>query len=109
MIIVVNRSGYNGRRYSKPWIAIVTGWDVGQERPEIKFGAYIGNDRGGVLEIEAEPGDIIRMGQRDLRNSKYTESDWYIVSGDADTLGSLMKTTPAEARKTVREKQQKGA
>jgi hypothetical protein len=58
--------GYNARRYSRPWIARVTAWPVGKQA-ELEFGSFIGDDDGGVVEISARPGDILRWGQRDNR------------------------------------------
>lgn len=87
-------SGYNARRYSKPWIAKVISWEVGKN-PEISFGRFIGDDQdGGEVEIEAEVGDIIRTGQKDLRK-RGDRPDWYVVEEN----GKLKDVTVSEARK----------
>jgi len=84
---------YNWRRFSKPWIAIVTSWPVG-DKPSLSFGGYVGNDEGGEAEILARPGDIVRWGQRDNRGGR-TENEWGIVEPD----GSIREVTQPEARK----------
>lgn len=91
---VSRRHGYyNQRRYSRPWIARITEWPVGG-KPDVEWGRYIGDDGGGETEIEANPGDIIRIGQKDHRGGN-TSADWYIVQPD----GSLSGSDAVEARK----------
>lgn len=85
---------YNDRRYSKPWIAKVISWPVGG-RPNLEFGRYIGNDDGGEVEIMACPGDIIRVGQKDLRQPRRTQNDWFVARDN----GVLEPIEAAEARK----------
>jgi hypothetical protein len=46
------------------------------------------------VEIDAQPGDIVRTGQKDGRGNG-TSADWYIVGAD----GSLAGTDAAGARK----------
>lgn len=41
------------------------------------------------------PGDIIRIGQRDLRQAHKTENDWYVAEKD----GTLREIDQVEARK----------
>lgn len=84
--------GYNGRRYGRPWICKVTAWPVGG-KPEVAWGSYLGTDRGGVVEIDAGAGDIVRIGQKDHRGSN-TSADWYIVQDD----GTLSAVTEAQAK-----------
>jgi len=86
--------GYNDRRYSKPWIALVTAWPVGGN-PELTFGGYTGDDSGGELEISARPGDVLKFGQKDYRNPRHTRSDFGVVEADL----TVREITPAEARK----------
>ena len=92
---------YNAKRYSWPWIAKVTAWPTGQ-RAELAFGEYVGNDQGGVAEIEAEPRDIVRWGQKDYRNPKYTEARWGIVQAD----GSIVECEMRYARARFQEQQE---
>jgi len=68
MRITISWDSFNGRRYSRPWIAKVTAWPVGS-RPAITWGNYLGNDNGGELEIEAQAGDVLRYGQKDGRGN----------------------------------------
>jgi hypothetical protein len=87
---------YNARRMGRPWIARITSWPVGG-RPELEFGSYLGDDKGGDVEIMARPGDIIRDGQKDNRgNTGY--NDWSVVEADY----TLRSVTQAEARELFR-------
>jgi len=80
MRITIERGSYNQRRYSKPWIARVTSWE---KKPELAWGEYHGDDNGGTLEITAEPGDIIRWGQKDYRGNG-GRNEWVIVTDDGE-------------------------
>jgi hypothetical protein len=93
MTVSINHGAYNQRRYSRPWIAKIKDWPVGKS-PVLDFGYYNGDDNGGFTEIVAEPGDVIKAGQKDYRNYKYTENDFYLVNLD----GSVTKITAAEAK-----------
>jgi hypothetical protein len=95
--ISVEYDGYNGRRYSRPWIARVTAWPVGGS-PTMEWGSYVGDDHGGEVEIMATPGDIIRDGQRDNRGNHNTVSNWSVVMADY----TLRKINQVEARKLFR-------
>src|ERR1017187_6378175 len=64
--VSVGYDAYNSRRYSKPWIARIIAWPVGGV-PTMESGSYVGDKKGGEVEIMAGPGDIIRDGQRDGR------------------------------------------
>jgi hypothetical protein len=78
--IEVKTSGYNQRRFSKPWIAIVDfSVDV---RGEFKWGAWIGDHTSGsegLLVIDAEEGAIIARGQKDFRKPRNSAPDYYQV------------------------------
>lgn len=78
--VSIKFSGYNSRRYSKPWICRVTEWPVGG-KPLVEWGTYNGDDQGGEVEIEAHPGAVIRYGQRDHRGNG-TLCQYAIVQGD---------------------------
>lgn len=91
--LTIDRGSYNERRYGRPWIGKIVEWSAGRA-PEIKFGAYLGGDSGGTLEVYALPGDIIRHGQTDLRNPKGTRSSWAIIQPD----GTYTETDQATAR-----------
>lgn len=84
--------GYNARRYSKPWIAVVTEWPVGG-RPELEFGSFVGDDTdGGFAEITAKEGQIIRWGQRDNRGNG-TKNKWGVFRN-----GEVVEIDQTEAR-----------
>ncbi|MFA5154582.1 MAG: hypothetical protein WC554_18705 [Clostridia bacterium] len=80
MRISIEIGAYNQRRYSRPWIGKITSWPVGA-RPELAWGGYAGDDSGGELEIEAQPDDIIRWGQKDGRGNGGS-NEWGIAQAD---------------------------
>jgi hypothetical protein len=82
---------YNARRYGRPWGAVVKFEGV-TPKYDFSVGNYLGNDRGGKVYVECEPGDIVATGQKDFRGG-HTISEWYIVQED----GSLVKTDKAGA------------
>jgi hypothetical protein len=84
MRITISWGPFNGRRYSRPWVARITAWPVGS-RPAISWGNYLGNDFGGELEIEAAPGDVLRYGQKDGRGNG-TINCYAIVLEDGSRL-----------------------
>lgn len=91
MKITVEEGGYNGRRYSKPWIARVKAW--GGSRPDLEFGTYLGDASGGRLQIEEEAGQPVYSGQKDYRKPSNSVRNWYLVQPD----GSLEPCTEPEA------------
>lgn len=94
MRIAIEFSTYNERRYSRPWIFLVEKWETGK-LPAGHFGNFTGRPgQNGDAEIEAKPGDIIRWGQKDYRNGKYTESNWGIVNYD----GTVTEIPQKQAR-----------
>jgi hypothetical protein len=84
---------YNKRRYGTPWAAHITAFDG---RPTLDFvdGAYNGTDAGGELVIDAESGEVIKIGQKDHRGNGGS-NDFYQVGGD----GTLEQLDAAAARK----------
>jgi len=93
MRVALEFGSYNSRRYGRPWIGRVTSWPVGG-RPEIEWGNYCGDDGGGEAEIVAQPGDLVRAGQKDNRQPRNTSNDWYLVQAD----GTLLEVTQPQAR-----------
>jgi len=92
MLIKLETSPYNDRRHGRPWIAKVTGWVDG--KPQQSFGCWVGkNGEAGVLTIDAQPGDIVRHGQKDNRRPQDSLDDWHVV----DASGVLQPTTRVEA------------
>lgn len=88
----VEFGSYNDRRYSRPWIAVVSNWEVGG-RPELEFGSWVGNARdGGIVEIKAKDGDIIRWGRKDNRGNG-TMNKWGVFRN-----GEIEEITPETAR-----------
>lgn len=84
---------YDDKQFGRPWIFKIVKWPVGQES-QVEWGKWIGDSRhGGEVEINAEPGEIVRYGQKDYEGSK-TISEWSIVQTD----GSLFSTNPLAAR-----------
>ena len=86
MRITIETAAYNHRRHGRPWIATVTFETV---KGEFAFGDFSGGYEGeeGILEVEANPGDIIVQGQKDHRKGG-GRSYWYLVKEDG-TLEQL--------------------
>lgn len=105
MRITIETKSYNERRDGKPWIARVTSWAVGSPRPEIIWGAFIGKPgSAGTLEIAAEPGDLLRHGQNDLRRNNHTYRQYCLVLPDGsaraitDKFARTLSLLPIEER-----------
>ena len=93
--VTIEWAGYNHRRYSKPWIARIVEWN-GSEKPTLEWGQWLGtSDDGGVLEVYANPGDIIRWGQKDYRKIHHSVNEYGILQDS----GEIEDTTPANAKK----------
>lgn len=93
--VTIEWDQYNHRRYSKPWIAKIIAWN-GSEKPKLEWGQWLGTaDEGGVLEIYASVGDIIRWGQKDYRKIHRSVNQYGIVRED----GELEDVTPGNAKK----------
>ena len=87
MEISIETSSYNERRYGKPWIAKVD-FDSNKQG-DFQFGDWVGSPGGaGVLELDADIGDIVARGQKDHRNSKNSAAEYYVVV-DAKNLQYL--------------------
>lgn len=72
---------YNFRRYGRPWAAKITAFDG---RPTLDFidGAWNGTaDNGGEIIFDAQPGEVVKIGQADHRGSN-TLNDFYRVAQD---------------------------
>lgn len=104
MKVEVKTSSYNQRRYGKPWIAKVT---FETPKGEFHFGDWVGdhyNGSAGLLVLEADPGDIVAIGQKDFRKAQNSAPDWYRVDSEGG-LGSLLNK--AEAYKLFNQKESK--
>jgi hypothetical protein len=84
MLIRYEVSSYNTRRYSKPWIAKIVSWQSGK-LPDLEFGVAIDDT---TAEIEAQPGSLVRFGQKDYRNPRNTIAAYAVVS-DQGKLNEL--------------------
>ncbi len=69
---------YNKRRYGKPWIHKIVEWPIGKKPSIVEWGTYLGTEAGGIVEIEAESGDVVRLGQKDHHGPDST-AGYYIV------------------------------
>ena len=90
--IALKIAPYDDRRFGRPWIAKIKAWPTGG-KPLLEWGAYIGDSRGGFVEIVAYPGDVMRDGQKDCHGN-CGRNDWSVVLED----GSLKRATPVEAK-----------
>lgn len=98
MKISIETDSYNERRYGKPWIARVNFAESSQGNFE--WGEYIGEIGGpGLVEIDAEPGDVIARGQKDHRKPRNSAPDYFVLQEDG-TLQPLIGK--AEALKHAR-------
>lgn len=87
----IETESYNERRYGKPWIAIVTFESA--SKPNFSFGDWVGEiGYQGVLEIEANEGDIVARGQKDHRKPRNSAADYYIMES-----GELIRVSKKEA------------
>ena len=94
MLIEHEWHSYNTRRYGNPWVARITWNGV---KPVFDF---VGRFASGQLAFEAEPGEIVAMGQKDHRGNGTTK-EFYVLGED----GSLTGLSEAEARTLWRERQ----
>lgn len=91
MRVEIEYGGYNARRYSKPWGALVTANGTKLEY-DFSKGNYLGDDHGGKVYIDCNAGDVVASGQKDGRGSG-TVNDLYIVQED----GTLQETDRVSA------------
>ena len=83
MLIERNTSSYNNRRYSRPWIARVD-FSI-DPKGVFNWGVWIGSQgEAGILQIEANPGDIIASGQKDFRKPRNSSPDWWQVGPSSE-------------------------
>lgn len=98
MKVSVETEAYNSRRFSRPWIGVVTFGDDGREA--INFGRWVGRDgEPGRLVVDAEPYDVVRYGQRDNRPTGRTpqsESRYGVVMPDG-SVEWMPRDTPLVA------------
>ncbi len=77
---------YNKARFSRPWggVCRLDGLKVGYDFT----GLYQGDERGGDVVVEAEPGMILAFGQKDTKGVKSIQ-EFHIVelSGDLTQIG----------------------
>lgn len=88
MKISKETDSYNDRRYGKPYIALCD-----EKGKAAKWGDWIGQaGRAGELSIDADPGDVVMIGQKDYRNSRKSAPDYYFVNADRELeRGSKIK------------------
>ena len=77
---------YNKARFGRPWggVCKLDGLKVGYDFT----GLYQGDERGGDVVVEAEPGMILAFGQKDTKGTKSIQ-EFHIVelSGDLTQIG----------------------
>ena len=90
-IIRMETESYNEKRYGKPWIAKI---DFSKNsKGDYIWGTWTGdhyNGGAGVLEIEANPGDIIAVGQKDFKKPRNSAPLFYVanLNGTMDYIGN---------------------
>jgi hypothetical protein len=80
MRIVVPQESYYIGAWRKPWISKVVEWQPGNMT--VEWGLYSGDCHGGNMIIEAEQGDIVKMGQKSVDGSAADISTWHVVGFD---------------------------
>ena len=77
-------SSYNGKRYGKPWGAIII-MDNGKPAYKFDSGYFAGTayEGGDVIIADVSTGDIVAFGQKDHRGNSST-NDWYVVNDDLE-------------------------
>lgn len=93
--VTMHFGGYNARRYSKPWGAVITRSTAGGFQYSFAGHWWGDDDEGGIVEIPGVcPGTVVAFGQKDNRKPRNTENDWYVVRPN----GSLQFVTRSQAR-----------
>jgi len=95
MLIQHEWHSYNPRRYGKPWAAKIS---FDGTKPVYEFTGLYSN---GILAFDAEPGEIVAMGQKDTRGGN-TSNDWYVVT---DAGISYLQGGKVEALQLHRERE----
>ena len=100
MEISMHFGSYNWRRYSRPWGAVISLHDDGWHYDFT--GAWLGDasEGGDVVIHNVDADTIVAFGQKDNRNPRRTENNWYAVQPD----GTLTPVGKREARKIIEAK-----
>lgn len=86
ILITIDWEDYNGRRFSRPWIAKVS-FNLNGEC-DFHFGNYLGTNEGGKLVLgNVDNGDIVAYGQKD-NYGKRTQVNYHAV--EDGKLGAKM-------------------
>jgi hypothetical protein len=95
MEYTIDTPSYNERRYGKPWIAVVVG-------KEYAWGEFEGRPgEAGRLIIQAEPGQLVAEGQKDIRKGRGGVDQYYLAMPDG-TLWHENMNTEADAKSWAR-------
>ena len=101
MLISFDTEPYNKEKFSRPWLAKVD-FSKGHQGV-LTFGIFIGYPgEEGILEIEAEPGDIICRGQKNYAQHAPTNPTWFRINEGGKPIEFLSK---AAAYKYFRDKE----
>lgn len=79
----IDWEAYDSSKWKKPWVGKILEWRT-DCLPSLEWGMYIGNDNGGILEVDCEEGDILRYGQKSVDEE---EKNYYWAM--ADGLGGI--------------------
>ena len=61
-------TSYNERRYGKPWMGIPQGKMLTKDYTFVTWDGTAGSE--GIFEFQAEPGQIVAYGQKDIRKNR---------------------------------------
>ena len=97
MTYTVKTSSYNERRYGRPWLGIPQGKMLTKDFAFVQWDGRPGDE--GVFEFNAEPGQIVAEGQKDLRKGRGGIDGYLLCLADGSTVRfSQLKATPMDMR-----------
>lgn len=96
MKLTIETDLYNERRYSKPYVGVVSSLDGNV----VRWGTWIGTPGSvGMLEIEVEPGEIVMHGQKDNRGNNGAPR--YAIVSDEGALEYMGKAAAVNKARAI--------
>lgn len=96
MKLTIETDLYNERRYSKPYVGVVSSLDGNV----VRWGTWIGTPGSvGMLEIEVEPGEIVMHGQKDNRG--INGAPRYAIVSDEGALEYMGKAAAVNKARAI--------
>lgn len=98
MIVTKTFAPYVQTQLGRPWFALVTGWPD-SSHPALTFGKATKADPL-LVELEAQAGDVVKWGQKDLLAGATVNCGWGIVRPNG-TISEVDKTEAQAARRRL--------